>query len=95
MFYNVCVQCKYACMDVCIYFICNLLETLIYKIHNIHNIITLWLNSQGCLSLFSIREIVRVLQTPNTPTLRPIDLGVPEPQNLLMEVKLVQSTCVT
>lgn len=47
------------------------------------------------LSESSNRKIVRVLQTPNTPTLRPADLGVPEPQNLLKEVTLVQSTCVT
>lgn len=41
------------------------------------------------LSDSSSRKIVRVLQTPNTPILRPADLGVPEPQNLLMEVTLV------
>lgn len=75
-------------------YIYNLQGILIYKIHSTYNI-TLWFNFQGCLSLSSIREIVRVLQTPNTPTLRPADLGIPEPQNLLMEVKLVQSTCVT
>lgn len=75
-------------------YINNLQGTLIYKIHCTYNI-TLWFNFQGCLSLSSSREIVRVLQTPNTPTLRPADLGIPEPQNLLMKVKLVQSTSVT